>query len=211
MPSARDIDKLLPQTQCTECGYPGCMPYAQAIASGAADINLCPPGGVTTIINLSQLLNKDATKYLDKAQQNYKNPTTAVIREEECIGCTKCIAACPVDAIIGSAKHMHTILEAECTGCGLCIEPCPVDCIDLIAVNNLAVGEYAYNPDVARQRHEAKIIRSLKEQTEKSNSYLLKRKLVADSLDKKAENQAKQAYILQALQRSSLKKNTKNE
>jgi electron transport complex protein RnfB len=209
MISAKDIDKLLPQTQCEECGYPGCMPYAQAIAAGVAEINLCPPGGVKTIINLGQLLKKDVANYIDLAEKNYKKPITAVIREEDCIGCTKCISACPVDAIIGSAKHMHTILDFECTGCGMCIEPCPVDCIDLIDVNNLAKGEYAYNPDVARHRHEAKIIRGIQAETDKNNSYLLKRKLAEDSFDKKADNKAKQEYILKALQRSSLKKTHK--
>jgi electron transport complex protein RnfB len=124
------INSILPQTQCGRCGHPGCRPYARAIATGEA-INRCPPGGDSTIRRLALLLN-EARVPLDPAHGEIEPARVAVIREAECIGCTKCIVACPVDAIIGAAKRMHTVIASECTGCDLCIEPCPVDCIDLV-------------------------------------------------------------------------------
>ena len=126
-PLVDQIDSMLPQTQCGQCGYPGCRPYAEAIAGGD-EINKCPPGGESTIAALADLLGVEA-KPLDAAEESV--PSVAYIREEECIGCTKCIQACPVDAILGSAKHMHTVIASECTGCDLCVEPCPVDCIEM--------------------------------------------------------------------------------
>ena len=126
-PIAEQVEALLPQTQCGQCGYPGCRPYAEAIAGGD-EINKCPPGGESTIAALADLLGVEA-KPLDAAEESV--PSVAYIREEECIGCTKCIQACPVDAILGSAKHMHTVIASECTGCDLCVEPCPVDCIEM--------------------------------------------------------------------------------
>ncbi|WP_373090759.1 electron transport complex subunit RsxB [Zhongshania sp.] len=126
-PIADQVEALLPQTQCGQCGYPGCRPYAQAIADGD-DINKCPPGGEATIAALADLLGVEA-KPLDAVEESV--PSVAYIREDECIGCTKCIQACPVDAILGSAKHMHTVIASECTGCDLCVEPCPVDCIEM--------------------------------------------------------------------------------
>ena len=126
-PLTEQIDALLPQTQCGQCSYPGCRPYAEAIASGEADINRCPPGGEATMIALADLLGRDPVAL----EEESKGPTVAVIDEETCIGCTLCIQACPVDAILGAAKHMHTVIESECTGCELCLEPCPVDCITM--------------------------------------------------------------------------------
>ena len=120
------IDALLPQTQCTRCGYPGCKPYAQAIAEGCADINQCPPGGAAGIVKLADLL-KTLPKPLNPANGVEKPLEMAVIDESLCIGCTLCIQACPVDAIVGAAKLMHTVLRDWCTGCELCIAPCPVD------------------------------------------------------------------------------------
>ncbi|CAA0108087.1 Electron transport complex subunit RsxB [BD1-7 clade bacterium] len=125
-PIVDQINNLLPQTQCGQCGYPGCKPYAEAIAGGE-EINRCPPGGEATIQTLADLLDVEATP-LDAEE---KVPSYAYIREDECIGCTKCIQACPVDAILGAAKQMHTVIRSECTGCDLCVEPCPVDCIEL--------------------------------------------------------------------------------
>ena len=122
------LDKL-PQTQCGQCGHPGCRPYAEAIAAGEA-INKCPPGGQATINALAALLNVEAPA-LDAEHGEEKPRTVAYIREDECIGCTKCIQACPVDAILGAAKQMHTVIASECTGCDLCVEPCPVDCIEM--------------------------------------------------------------------------------
>lgn len=126
------IDQLLPQTQCTKCGYPGCRPYAEAIASARADINQCPPGGAETIQNLAKLLGRNP-KPLNPANGVEAPALVAYIREEECIGCVKCIQACPVDAIVGAPKLMHTVIADLCTGCDLCVLPCPVDCIDMIA------------------------------------------------------------------------------
>lgn len=124
------IDALLPQTQCGQCGHPGCRPYAQAIANGES-INRCPPGGQTTIDALAHLLGVEATPLDAEHGVACDVKTVAFIREDECIGCTKCIQACPVDAILGAAKLMHTVIGDECTGCDLCLEPCPVDCIEM--------------------------------------------------------------------------------
>lgn len=129
-PLAEQINEILPQTQCGQCGYPGCRPYAEAIAGGDA-INKCPPGGEETILALANLLDVEPEP-LDAEHGVEKAPMVAYIREDECIGCTKCIQACPVDAILGAAKQMHTVIVSECTGCELCIEPCPVDCIDMV-------------------------------------------------------------------------------
>jgi electron transport complex protein RnfB len=127
---ANRIDRLLPQTQCGQCGYPGCKPYAQALARNEADINQCPPGGVAGVRALAEFFGREP-KPLNPANGFEKPKVLALIREEECIGCTKCIQACPVDAIIGGPKLMHTIIAELCTGCELCIPPCPMDCIDL--------------------------------------------------------------------------------
>ena len=124
------IDAILPQTQCGQCGFPGCKPYATAIAKGEADINQCPPGGEEGIHKLAELLGVDP-KPLNAEHGVPKPKSVAIIDESLCIGCTLCIQACPVDAILGAAKHMHTVIEKECTGCELCIPPCPVDCIHM--------------------------------------------------------------------------------
>lgn len=127
-PIVDQINDLLPQTQCGQCGYPGCRPYAEAIAGGDK-INKCPPGGEATIQSLADLLGVEPEP-LD-AVEGEKPVQVAFIREDECIGCTKCIQACPVDAILGAARQMHTVIVSECTGCDLCVEPCPVDCIEM--------------------------------------------------------------------------------
>ncbi len=127
-PIVDQINSLLPQTQCGQCGYPGCKPYAEAIANGDK-INKCPPGGEATIQALADLLDVEPEP-LD-AVEGEKPIQVAYIREAECIGCTKCIQACPVDAILGAARQMHTVIVSECTGCDLCVEPCPVDCIEM--------------------------------------------------------------------------------
>jgi len=132
-PLVERIDKLLPQTQCGQCGYPGCRPYAEAIAAGDT-INKCPPGGQSTINHLADLLGVAAPSLDAEHGEASTVKKVAFIREDECIGCTKCIQACPVDAIVGAAKQMHTVVADECTGCDLCVEPCPVDCIDMIPV-----------------------------------------------------------------------------
>jgi electron transport complex protein RnfB len=122
------IEELLPQTQCAQCGYPGCKPYAEAIAEGRADINLCQPGGERVVRALGDLLGADYRPPAKQAEQ----PMVALIREDSCIGCTLCIQACPVDCIVGAPKQMHTVIAADCTGCTLCIPPCPVNCIDMV-------------------------------------------------------------------------------
>jgi len=132
-PIIEKIDSILPQTQCGQCGYPGCKPYATAIANGEADINQCPPGGDDGIHKLADLLGVDY-KPLNEEHGVPKPKSIAIIDEKTCIGCTLCIQACPVDAILGSAKHMHTIIEKECTGCELCLPPCPVDCIEMVPI-----------------------------------------------------------------------------
>ena len=125
------INAILPQTQCTKCGFEGCKPYAQALAAGSTDINRCPPGGDAGVAALAKLLDKPI-KPIDPACGEPGPLRVAVIDEQHCIGCTLCIDACPVDAIIGANKQMHTVMTDWCTGCDLCLAPCPVDCIDMI-------------------------------------------------------------------------------
>jgi len=129
-PLVEKIDAILPQTQCGQCGYPGCKPYAEAIAKGEADINLCPPGGMEGVQRLADLLGREV-----KALEAEEKPKqVARIDENTCIGCTLCIQACPVDAIVGAAKQLHTIISQQCTGCELCLPPCPVECIHMEVV-----------------------------------------------------------------------------
>ena len=132
-PVVERIDALLPQTQCGQCTYAGCRPYAEAIASGEADINQCPPGGEVTIHALADLLGVDP-KPLNPEHGEHTEKTVVRIDEKVCIGCTLCIQACPVDAILGAPKQMHTVITNECTGCDLCIPPCPVECIHVVPV-----------------------------------------------------------------------------
>ena len=155
----RRIDALLPQTQCTKCGYDGCRPYAEAIATGEAGINQCPPGGDEGVARLAALLGR-AVVPLNPANGEYRAPQVAVIDESLCIGCTKCIQVCPVDAIVGAAKLMHTVIASWCTGCELCLPPCPVDCIVLEPVPALPA------PDLSRQRHEFRAYRLRREEAE---------------------------------------------
>jgi len=142
---AAAIDRLLPQTQCEQCGYRGCLPYATAIADGAP-INRCPPGGPDTIRALAGLLGREEVP-LDGTLAPHPGPTVAVIDEARCIGCALCLPVCPVDAIVGAPRWMHTVVEDWCTGCGLCLPPCPVDCIELVP------AAAAPHPDRARERH----------------------------------------------------------
>jgi electron transport complex protein RnfB len=124
------INDLLPQTQCAQCGYPGCRPYAQAIAADEASINLCPPGGDDTIQRLADLLGRDTEPLVEATAV----ASVAVIEEALCIGCTHCRDACPVDAITGAHQYMHTVIADECTGCELCVLRCPVDCISMVPI-----------------------------------------------------------------------------
>lgn len=143
-PLVDKIDAVLPQTQCGQCGYPGCKPYATAIAAGEADINRCPPGGEEGIRKLADLLGVEFKPFgTDTASPKPKS--VALIDENICIGCTLCIQACPVDAIVGAAKQMHTIVASECTGCELCVQPCPVDCISMEVIEeNISTWKWQY-------------------------------------------------------------------
>ncbi|MFS8086455.1 MAG: RnfABCDGE type electron transport complex subunit B [Acidobacteriota bacterium] len=151
------IDAVLPQTQCTQCGYAGCLPYAEAIAGGMANINQCPPGGDAAIHALAAITGSLYVP-LNPAHGAYRPRVLAVIDESQCIGCTICIQKCPVDAIAGAAKVMHTVIAEECTGCELCVAPCPVDCIALVAVPsaNPAMTDKTAAAAIARARHRAR-------------------------------------------------------
>lgn len=138
---AEAIDALLPQTQCTRCGYPCCRDYAEAIADGRAEVNQCPPGGSAGIRKIADLLGRDF-KPLNSANGLEKPRAAALIDESRCIGCTLCIHACPVDAIVGSGKHMHTVITSHCNGCELCVPACPVDCIEMVDLERLAAEGY---------------------------------------------------------------------
>ena len=124
---ASAINDCLPQLQCAECGYPGCRPYAEAIAKNQAPINLCPPGGVQTVGRLAELMNLEALPAPPKPP-----PTVAHIREDDCVGCTLCLPVCPTDAIVGTSRQTHIVISENCVGCALCLPPCPVDCITMI-------------------------------------------------------------------------------
>ena len=165
---AGTIDALLPQTQCALCGHPGCRPYAEAVAGGSANINQCPPGGDEGIRDLADLLGVPP-KPLNTEFGVHKPASVAFIVEEDCIGCTKCIAACPVDAILGASKFMHTVIASECTGCELCIAPCPVDCIVMQpAPPSTTGGSRAQKSAQAKRRYDARCLRKEKEEAEKA-------------------------------------------
>lgn len=171
-PSLADqIEDLLPQTQCTKCGYPACRPYAEAIAEGSAEINQCPPGGAQGIARLAQLLGRSIIP-LNVVHGVERTRPVAFIDEALCIGCTLCIQACPVDAILGAAKQMHTILPDLCTGCDLCVAPCPVDCIAMIPREDVpasSTGWNAWSPqlaEAARERHDFRSARLEREKRE---------------------------------------------
>ncbi len=153
-PLVDKIDAVLPQTQCGQCNFPGCRPYAQAIANGEADINQCPPGGEAGIAALADLLGVDP-KPLNEENGVEKATMVAVIDEETCIGCKLCIQACPVDAILGAPKHMHTVIEAECTGCELCLPPCPVECITMEPLTQTLNLWQWDKPDASPQKKDA--------------------------------------------------------
>lgn len=154
------IDQVLPQTQCGRCGYTGCRPYAEALARGECGLNRCPPGGVSTIEQLAAMLGREVLP-LDPSCGPERPWGTARIDETLCIGCTKCIQACPVDAIVGAAKRMHTVIEAQCTGCELCLAPCPVDCIEWVPMRSPWDAQRAL---AARERFDARGARRTREE-----------------------------------------------
>jgi electron transport complex protein RnfB len=169
-----EINAILPQTQCRQCGFLGCRPYAEAISSGTADINQCPPGGVEGIIELAHFLGVDP-KPLNLKFGLHKPKSVAFILEQDCIGCVKCIMDCPVDAIIGAAKFMHTVIISECTGCELCIAPCPVDCIVMKPLSTpldkgqpFTRNQKKNHAQLAKRRFDARCLRKEKEIMEKA-------------------------------------------
>jgi Na+-translocating ferredoxin:NAD+ oxidoreductase subunit B len=203
---ADKIDALLPQTQCTQCGFSGCKPYAQAIADGRADINQCPPGGDDGIRALAVLLRREI-KPLNPVHGVHKPFSIAVIDEAACIGCALCIKACPVDAILGAAKQMHTILTAECSGCELCLAPCPVDCISMQPIARPAsLRESEQQANQWRRRHLFRLARLSRNKIEKTRSYaektVVEKNRLAPQPAANTAAEAKQAAILRALKRT---------
>lgn len=197
------IDAVLPQTQCRQCGFQGCRPYAEAMASGEAPINRCPPGGEDGIRKLAALLG---TGYLpfDPDGPQPKPKAVAVIDENTCIGCTLCIQACPVDAILGAARHMHTVLRDECTGCELCIAPCPVDCIRMETLSGLAArpGERE-TADRARARFEFRNYRLVRDKEEKAARLAARAAAAGSRAGGDTADSGKQAAIQAALARAA--------
>ncbi len=210
------LEDLLPQTQCTKCGYPACRPYAEAMASGSAGYNQCPPGGSEGIARLAAVLGKPVIP-LNPVHGVERERPVAVIDEHACIGCTLCIQACPVDAIAGAAKQMHTVIPALCTGCDLCVAPCPVDCIAMVSVTPGHTGWEAWSPEQAedaRKRFHARRARLTLEK--EANDARLAAKAAAKlqevensnalSDEERAEKERKRAIIQAAMERARLQK-----
>jgi electron transport complex protein RnfB len=209
---ADQIEDLLPQTQCTKCGYPACRPYAEAIARGEAGINQCPPGGIEGVRRLSALTGRPVIP-INPANGVERPRPVAYIDESLCIGCTLCIQACPVDAIIGAAKQMHTILPSLCTGCDLCVAPCPVDCISMVPVPDGLTGWDAWSQedaDEARARHDFRNER-LKREREENDARLAAKAIekmravtaeATNSAEELAEKERKRAIIAAAMERA---------
>lgn len=209
------IEDQLPQTQCTKCGYAGCRPYAEAIAAGSAEINQCPPGGAEGIARLAKVTGHPVIA-LNPVHGFERPRALAFIDESLCIGCTLCIQACPVDAILGAAKQMHTILPSLCTGCDLCVAPCPVDCIVMTPVTDERTGWDAWSQeqaDAARARHDLRTVRLVRERSENdarlAAKALAKMKEVTAEVTNTpaelAEKERKRAIIAAAMERARAK------
>jgi len=210
------IEDLLPQTQCTKCGYPACRPYAEAIAAGSASYNQCPPGGAEGVARIAELLGKPVIP-INPVHGLERERPVAVIDESACIGCTLCIQACPVDAIVGAAKQMHTVIASLCTGCDLCVPPCPVDCIDMQAATPGRTGWAAWSQayaDAARARHDARTSRLQREKQENDARLAAKALAKLAEVDasnaqtdaERAEKERKRAIIQAAIERSRQQK-----
>ena len=214
------IDAILPQTQCGQCSYAGCKPYAVAIAEHMADINQCPPGGEAGIHALATLLNVPY-KPLNPTHGEYKPKALARIDEAVCIGCTLCIQACPVDAILGASKQMHTVISRECTGCELCIAPCPVDCIVMEPMTVTTAEQSLNAANVARSRFEARLARLAQEESVQANKALSNNATTTDTetsgemclqktVKSEAAKSAKQIAIAAAMARAKAQKEALN-
>jgi electron transport complex protein RnfB len=212
---ADQIEDLLPQTQCTKCGYAACRPYAEAIANGEADINRCPPGGLEGVARLARVTGRPVIP-INPANGVERPRPVAFIDENLCIGCTLCIQACPVDAILGAPKQMHTILPSLCTGCDLCVAPCPVDCISMVPVTGERTGWDAWSQeqaDAARARHDFRTARLQREKEENDARLAAKalekmRAVTAEetnTAEELAEKERKRAIIAAAIERARLK------
>jgi electron transport complex protein RnfB len=215
LPTADAIDALLPQTQCTKCGYAGCRPYAEAVAAGAAHLNQCPPGGAAGIERLAHLLGRPVTP-LNPAHGAEGPRSVALIDESNCIGCTLCIQVCPTDAILGAPKQMHTVLLAECTGCELCVKPCPVDCIAIVPLREVvargaaALAEEAAMPVAAharrwRARYEARKARLERQRVEQDERLAQKAQAklkLLDEMPADTERDRKRAAVQAAIERA---------
>ena len=219
--AARLLDAL-PQTQCQRCGYPDCASYAQAMASGVADINQCPPGGQEGVVRLARLLGRE-TKPLNPEHGPEAPMTVAVIDEDWCIGCTLCMEACPTDAIVGANKRMHTVVEAHCTGCDLCLPACPVDCIRMEPVSGRLTGWQAWSPaqaEHARRRYTARQLRLAQREQARARRHLDEAQTKLDHLPEvtrgleglaagepaaQAESERKRAIIEAAMARAKAK------
>ena len=214
-PLADQLEDLLPQTQCTKCGYPACRPYAEAMARGEAEINQCPPGGMEGVRRLAAATGRPVIP-INPANGVERPRPVAFIDEALCIGCTLCIQACPVDAILGAAKQMHTFLPSLCTGCDLCVAPCPVDCIAMVPVTGEATGWDAWSQadaDAARARHDFRSARLQRERDENDARLAAKavekmRAVTAEATnttEELAEKERKRAIIAAAMERARLK------
>jgi electron transport complex protein RnfB len=209
---ADQVEDLLPQTQCTKCGYAGCRPYAEAIAAGTAEINQCPPGGIEGVARLAALTGR-AVIPINPVNGLERPRPVAFIDEALCIGCTLCIQACPVDAIVGAAKQMHTIVPDLCTGCDLCVAPCPVDCIVMMPVTDERTGWDAWSQqqaDAARARHDLRTVRLQRERAENDARLAAKalakmQEVTAEAANtpaELAEKERKRAIIAAAMERA---------
>jgi len=202
-PTIEQIDALLPQTQCGLCDYDGCKPYAEAIVQQGENIDRCPPGGVDTLNKLAEITEQDATPMIADMKQKQKTVMVAIIREDACIGCTKCIQACPTDAIVGAAKLMHTVITNDCTGCELCILPCPVDCIDMVVIPEPDSEQRQQRANKFRQKYQKRNQRLEKMAAEKKQKH---QRAKLKTQQKSTTLAARRDAIAQAVARAKAKK-----